>query len=89
MKDTSLLKPFSILVLFMTAMLSGCGSFSGSNEASRTTGWAYNSEETGMPYVPDYEQPAGPGLVFVQGGTFVMGRVDEDILYKWDNQPKG
>ncbi|MBI3882890.1 MAG: SUMF1/EgtB/PvdO family nonheme iron enzyme, partial [Sphingobacteriales bacterium] len=30
---------------------------------------------------------AGPGLVFVQGGTFVMGAKDEDVMSDWNNVP--
>ncbi|MEI9935024.1 MAG: SUMF1/EgtB/PvdO family nonheme iron enzyme [Ferruginibacter sp.] len=31
---------------------------------------------------------AGPGLVFVEGGTFVMGAKDEDVMGDWNNVPK-
>lgn len=74
----------------LAAILSGCSLFGKkSGSASRTTGWAYNSEETGsIPYESGYDQEAGPGLVFVQGGTFTMGRVEEDVLYRWDNTPR-
>jgi formylglycine-generating enzyme required for sulfatase activity len=34
------------------------------------------------------EQQTGPGLVFVQGGTFIMGRIDEDVMGDWDNKPR-
>ena len=61
----------------------------GKGGVSRTTGWAYNSEETGnIPYLSGYDQKAGPGMVFIQGGTFVMGRVEEDVMQKWDNFPR-
>jgi len=56
---------------------------------SRTTGW--NSEEmqvfgfTDPKYI---EQQTGPGLVLVQGGTFIMGRIDEDVMRDWDNTPR-
>ncbi len=65
-------------MIIIAAYLSGCGLFGKSkNEVSRTTGWEYNSEETGnIPYISGYEQEAGPGLVFIQGGTFTMGRVE-------------
>lgn len=81
----------TLLLLVLAASFSGCGIFGGggSKEASRTTGWAYNDEETGnIPYLSGYEQEPGPGLVFIQGGTFTMGRVEEDVMYKWDNHPR-
>ena len=34
------------------------------------------------------EQGLGPGLVFVQGGTFTMGQVDEDVMGDWNNIPR-
>ena len=89
MKNTNLLSLRTMLVLFLATLLSGCGLFRRGSESSRTTGWAYNSEETGnIPYLSGYEQETGPGLVFIQGGTFTMGRVEEDVMYKWDNHPR-
>src|SRR5690554_5847730 len=81
----------TLLLIFLAASISGCGLFKrgGKGGVSRTTGWAYNSEETGnIPYLSGYDQKAGPGMVFVQGGTFVMGRVEEDVMQKWDNFPR-
>jgi len=89
MKNTNLLNLRTLLVLFLVTFLSGCGLFRGGTESSRTTGWEYNSEETGnIPYLSGYEQETGPGLVFIQGGTFSMGRVEEDVMYQWDNHPR-
>ena len=84
------MKPTTLLLLFLIVILSGCGLFGGKRgQSSRTTGWEYNSEETGnIPYLSGYEQETGPGLVFIQGGTFTMGRVEEDVMYQWDNHPR-
>lgn len=60
-----------------------------SKERSRTTAWNYNDPEYGGFEVSPYsEQVTGPGLVFIQGGTFVMGRVEQDLMYNWDNIPR-
>ncbi|MDO8951105.1 MAG: SUMF1/EgtB/PvdO family nonheme iron enzyme [Draconibacterium sp.] len=78
-------------MLLLAVSISGCGLFGkkGGGGASRTTGWEYNSEETGnIPYESGYKQEAGPGLVFIQGGTFTMGRVEQDVMYRWDNAPR-
>jgi len=91
MKNTNLMKIRTLLLLFLAALMSGCGLFGGGGrgESSRTTGWEYNAEETGnIPYISGYEQEPGPGLVFIQGGTFTMGRVEEDVMYRWDNHPR-
>lgn len=80
----------TLFLLLIAAIFAGCGTFGDrGGEASRTTGWEYNAEETGnIPYIAGYEQEAGPGLVFIQGGTFTMGRVEQDVMYQWDNYPR-
>jgi|TARA_B100001564_G_scaffold354476_1_gene365144 formylglycine-generating enzyme required for sulfatase activity len=77
-----------ILGLFSMALglitLSGCY-----YERSGATGWAYNFEANGGFERPSYfEQETGPGLIFVEGGTFTMGSVDDDLNYEWDNIPR-
>jgi len=57
--------------------------------ASNSTGWNYNDEKNGgFEYVYNDEQETGPGLVFIEGGTFSMGRVEQDVLYDWNNVPR-
>ena len=41
----------------------------------------------GFEVVPYDEQETGPGLVLIEGGTFTMGRNDQDITQEWDNIP--
>jgi gliding motility-associated lipoprotein GldJ len=57
---------------------------------SSTTGWAINDTKNGGFEVNlKYKgQPTGPGLVFVEGGTFTMGRVEEDFMKDWNNIPR-
>lgn len=53
---------------------------------SSTTGWKYNDPKWGGFEVSPYsEQETGPGLVFIEGGTFIMGQMTDDIRYEWDN----
>ncbi|AVR44197.1 gliding motility lipoprotein GldJ [Christiangramia fulva] len=55
---------------------------------SRATGWDINSKDGGFQYNTDYkEQDAAPGLVFVEGGTYTMGRVQDDPMHDWNNTP--
>jgi formylglycine-generating enzyme len=87
----NMMKLRTLFMLILAVSISGCGLFGkkGGGGASRTTGWEYNSEETGnIPYESGYKQEAGPGLVFIQGGTFTMGRVEQDVMYRWDNAPR-
>ena len=58
-------------------------------EVSQMTGWGYNDPKNGGYEVGMYEgQETGPGLILVQGGTMMMGRVEQDVLYEWDNIPR-
>jgi formylglycine-generating enzyme len=58
-------------------------------DVSPTTGWQYNNPKNGgFEMVPYMQQETGPGLVLIEGGTFVMGRTEQDVLYEWDNIPR-
>lgn len=58
-------------------------------EVSNTTGWDYNNPRNGgFQKVPYEEQETGPGLILIEGGTFTMGRVEQDVTYDWDNTPR-
>ena len=65
-------------------LLSSC-----SKDVSRTTGWNYNDPKNGgYEKIPYIEQETGPGLVLIEGGTFTMGRVEQEVNYDWDNIPR-
>ncbi len=70
--------------------LSSCGMLGKkSNDVSSVTGWDYNNPDFGgFEYQSGYEQETGPGLVFIEGGTFIMGRVEQDVMYDWNNVPR-
>jgi gliding motility-associated lipoprotein GldJ len=56
---------------------------------STTTGWAYNNPKNGgFEYHSGYNQSAGPGLVYIQGGTFAMGRTEQDVMFENNNTPR-
>ena len=60
-----------------------------SQERSPVTGWAYNDPANGGFEKPPYEeQETGPGLVLIEGGTFTMGRTENDVTYEWNNVPR-
>jgi len=80
---------FSLLLTLVSfaLLLPSCGNNGG--ESSTSTGWEYNNQEWGGFEKLDYEgQDAGPNLVQIQGGTFMMGVVQEDVTYEWDNVPR-
>ncbi len=58
-------------------------------ERSATTGWMYNDQEWGGFEKVDYEgQTTGPNLVLVEGGTFTMGQVSQDVTFDWNSVPR-
>ncbi|UGU17484.1 gliding motility lipoprotein GldJ [Sinomicrobium kalidii] len=78
-----------VLSLALTGGLVGCKN-SGSNykNTSRATGWKINDGEGGFEYNTNFkEQETAPGLVFIEGGTFTMGKVQDDIMHDWNNTP--
>ncbi|OBX21941.1 gliding motility lipoprotein GldJ [Bizionia algoritergicola] len=84
MKNVLTIKLLLVLAVAVTAV--GCKR-SGSN-SSRATGWDINSKDGGFQYNTSFKgQEAGPGLVFVEGGTFTMGRVQDDVMHDWNNSP--
>ncbi len=79
---------FKILLLATISLTTiGCKRSSSSN-SSRATGWDINSRDGGFQYNTQFkEQETAPGLVFVEGGTFTMGRVQDDVMHDWNNTP--
>ena len=80
------------LKLFVTVLVAslfvGCNKTRDYKNSSRATGWKMNAKEGGFQYDPQTkEQETGPGLVFVEGGTFTMGRVQDDPMHDWNNSP--
>ncbi|MFZ8960611.1 MAG: gliding motility lipoprotein GldJ [Flavobacteriaceae bacterium] len=78
------LKRLSYVFIVMLVMAS-CG---GGNNTSRATGWDINSKKGVFQYNVDFdEQETGPGLVFIEGGTYTKGQVQDDVLHDWNNTP--
>ncbi|MDG1284613.1 MAG: gliding motility lipoprotein GldJ [Flavobacteriaceae bacterium] len=76
-----------ILVALSTSIV-GCSKSSKSGNSSRATGWQINAKEGGFQYNTNFkEQETAPGLVFVEGGTFTMGKVQDDVMHDWNNSP--
>ena len=72
-----------ISILFIIGF-SSCSKKSSSKNTSRATGWNMDSKKAGS---NNKKQVAGPGLVFVEGGTFTMGKVQDDVMHDWNNTP--
>ncbi len=79
------------LLLFAGLIITSCGKDNPSKtgKESTTTGWKYNdSAYGGFEVQPAIEQPTGPGLVLIEGGTFTMGRTQDDVMYEWNSVPR-
>jgi formylglycine-generating enzyme required for sulfatase activity len=71
------------ITIISTILLVSC-----TKEQSTATGWDYNSpEQGGFQKIPFIDQETGPGLILVEGGTFTMGRAEQDVMYDWNNRP--
>src|SRR5829696_9793883 len=81
-----------LILLSSAVLLASCksgGLFKKKAEKSEATGWNYNDKNMGGYQVAKTkEQASGPGLVFVQGGTFTMGQTEEDVMGDWNNIPR-
>jgi gliding motility-associated lipoprotein GldJ len=76
-----------LLALAITFGFTAC-SKKGSNGNSTATGWKINDKKGGFQHNSKYkQQAAAPGLVEVEGGTFTMGRVQDDVMHDWNNTP--
>jgi gliding motility-associated lipoprotein GldJ len=85
-KMNTRIKLFISLVLL--ALVSSCSSNNRRSNTSQGTGLEINSSRGGFQYKTNYKgQETGPGLIFVPGGTFVKGRVQDDVMRDWNNSP--
>src|SRR5437868_7276825 len=86
------MKVKNLLILLSCAVaMTSCGILGKKNKAGKSdvTGWNYNDKNMGGYQVAkSKEQGTGPGLVFVQGGTFTMGQTEEDVMGEWNNIPR-
>jgi len=83
-----------IKVVLSCAVIAGgftvtsCKKSGSTKNVSRATGWKINAKEGGFQYNTDFkEQETAPGLVFVEGGTFTKGKVQDDVMHDWNNTP--
>ncbi len=76
------------LVLVLLLGVSSCSKQSSSKGGSSATGWKINDKKGGFQYNNKFKKQAtAPGLVMVEGGTFTMGKVQDDVMHDWNNTP--
>ncbi|MGZ3753831.1 MAG: SUMF1/EgtB/PvdO family nonheme iron enzyme [Mucilaginibacter sp.] len=73
----------AVVLLSIGTLLSSCGK----HQQSEKTGIAYNDKNNGgyIKFAQTHPSP-GPGLVAIEGGTFVLGgSADQDVAYDYNN----
>jgi len=78
---------YKLFIVAISLTFFSCNNSRTSKNTSKATGWAINAEG-GFQYETDYKgQETGPGLVFIEGGTFTKGKVQDDVMKDWNNSP--
>lgn len=85
-------KVMTVRVLFSLMIVLGfatsCSKKSSSKNTSSATGWKINDPNGGFQYNSNFtKQETAPGLVLIEGGTFTMGKVEDDVMHDWNNTP--
>jgi sulfatase modifying factor 1 len=76
-------------VVYITILFASCNS-SKSNNISRLTGLSFNDPKNGN-YIRNnsFEGQVAPiGMVKIEGGSFTMGQVQDDVMFDWNTTPK-
>ncbi|MBW8361375.1 MAG: gliding motility lipoprotein GldJ [Kaistella sp.] len=87
------LKLFSLIAFSSTLVLTSCGG-SGTSKGGGTkkfvskTGWKPNDSKGWFYAGKQPKQKGWPGMVYVEGGTFTMGLVKDDVMHDWNNTPR-
>ena len=80
------MKRFLHLAIVAGVLAVSCKGGNKGGNSSSTTGWNYNDKKWGgFEKSPNTQQITGPNLVLVEGGTFVMGATEDDLLYENQN----
>lgn len=73
-----------IAVMAASIGFTSCGN--SNTTTSSVTGWKINDKKGGFQYNTAYDGTEVPyGMVAIEGGTFTMGRVQEDVMGDWNN----
>ena len=77
-----------LVVAALTIGFTGCSKKGSTKGGSSATGWKINDKKGGFQFNEKYKQQENPpGMVPVEGGTFTMGKVQDDVMHDWNNTP--
>ncbi len=76
-----------VLLILATILFTSCNK--SSKNVSTLTGWEYNNPKYGgfQTNSKYREQGPPPGMVLIEGGTFTMGSVQDDVMFDWNTTP--
>lgn len=78
----------SLVILALVVSFTGCSKKGSTSGASTATGWKINDKKGGFQFNDKFKkQETPPGMVPVEGGTFTMGKVQDDVMHDWNNSP--
>ena len=81
-------KHTTFTLIAFSILLSSCKKSTTSSEISRGTGWKINVDKGGYTFKDQFrEQETAPGLIFIEGGTYTKGKVQDDVMRDWNNTP--
>jgi len=77
-----------IMLVLITVMFVSCHNRTSRNKSS-LTGWNSKDKSAGgFTSNENYRgQQAPPGMVLIEGGTFTMGEVQDDVMFDWNTTP--
>ena len=88
MKVNKIIAVKLLLSLVVMIGFTSCSKKSDSKGGSKATGWKINDKKGGFQYASNFKkQEAAPGLIAIEGGTFTMGKVQDDVMHDWNNTP--
>ncbi len=77
-----------LVVMALTIGFTGCSKKGSTKGGSSATGWKINDKKGGFQFNDKFKkQETPPGMISVEGGTFTMGKVQDDVMHDWNNTP--
>ncbi len=77
-----------LVLVVLTISFTGCSKKGSTKGGSSATGWKINDKKGGFQFNDKFKkQETPPGMIPVEGGTFTMGKVQDDVMHDWNNSP--
>ncbi len=77
-----------VYFLILGIVFSSCNNTKDYTNTSRATGIDITGRKGGPDLTKkNIDETPGPGLIAIEGGTFTMGQVRDDVMHDWNNAP--